>query len=179
MWAAVQWSVYCLLAPRRLRAPCIPPKWNGGVHAPVQGDGTAAIFAGDPSVYTLSLHCGAQPFPHQLQVCVGEGLDGVGRRGEVWGGVGRCGQVWADVGRCGQTWAGVGRCGAPPVPPACQHSLDLPPLAYGLLLGLLAPSGFHLMQQSDLDVALPAGTSDDQYLQVSSWPRTACLLPCT
>jgi len=29
-----------------------------------QGDGTAAIFAGDPSVFTLSLHCEAQPFPH-------------------------------------------------------------------------------------------------------------------
>ena len=28
-----------------------------------QGDGTAAIFANDPSVFTLSLHCEAQPFP--------------------------------------------------------------------------------------------------------------------
>lgn len=32
-----------------------------------QGDGTAAIFAGDPSVFTLSMHCIAQTFPHQLQ----------------------------------------------------------------------------------------------------------------
>ena len=52
-----------------------------------QGDGTAAIFQGDPSVFTFSLHCAAQPFPHQLQ-------------------------------------------------------------------------------QSDLDVALPAGTTDDEYIQV-------------
>ncbi len=28
-----------------------------------QGDGTAAIFAGDPSVFTLSVHCAAQSFP--------------------------------------------------------------------------------------------------------------------
>lgn len=66
-WAAARRRAYCRLAPRGLRAPCIP-KWKGGVHAAVQGDGTAAIFAEDPSVYTLSLHCGAQPFPHQLQV---------------------------------------------------------------------------------------------------------------
>ena len=33
----------------------------------LQGDGTAAIFQDDPSVFTLSLHCAAQPFPHQLQ----------------------------------------------------------------------------------------------------------------
>ncbi|KAL4428051.1 hypothetical protein ABPG75_002140 [Micractinium tetrahymenae] len=32
-----------------------------------QGDGTAAIFRGDPSVFTLSLHCAAQPFPHSLE----------------------------------------------------------------------------------------------------------------
>lgn len=32
-----------------------------------QGDGTAAIFQGDPSVFTLSLHCEAQPFPHRLK----------------------------------------------------------------------------------------------------------------
>lgn len=35
---------------------CAPP--------PAQGDGTDAIFSGDPSVFTLSLHCAAQPFPH-------------------------------------------------------------------------------------------------------------------
>lgn len=32
-----------------------------------QGDGTAAIFEGDASVYTWSVHCAAQPFPHRLQ----------------------------------------------------------------------------------------------------------------
>lgn len=32
-----------------------------------QGDGTAAIFAEDPSVFTFSMHCAAQPFPHQGQ----------------------------------------------------------------------------------------------------------------
>ncbi|KAI7841442.1 hypothetical protein COHA_004837 [Chlorella ohadii] len=32
-----------------------------------QGDGTAAIFAGDDSVFTFSMHCEAQPFPHELQ----------------------------------------------------------------------------------------------------------------
>lgn len=32
-----------------------------------QGDGTAAIFRGDPSVFTLSLHCEAQPFPHRRE----------------------------------------------------------------------------------------------------------------
>jgi len=32
-----------------------------------QGDGTASIFANDPSVFTLSLHCEAQPFPLTLQ----------------------------------------------------------------------------------------------------------------
>lgn len=31
-----------------------------------QGDGTAAIFAGDPSVFTCSVHCAAQSFPHTL-----------------------------------------------------------------------------------------------------------------
>lgn len=31
---------------------------------PAQGDGTASIFRHDPSVFTLSLHCAAQPFPH-------------------------------------------------------------------------------------------------------------------
>lgn len=31
-----------------------------------QGDGTAAIFAGDASVFTLSLHCAEQAFPLQL-----------------------------------------------------------------------------------------------------------------
>eukprot|EP00884_Botryococcus_braunii_P009578 jgi/Botrbrau1/18621/Bobra.0367s0059.2 len=32
-----------------------------------QGDGTATIFQGDPSVYTFSVHCGEQSFPHVLQ----------------------------------------------------------------------------------------------------------------
>lgn len=31
-----------------------------------QGDGTAAIFAGDPSVFTFSMHCGAN-FPYRKQ----------------------------------------------------------------------------------------------------------------
>lgn len=33
----------------------------------LQGDGTAAIFEGDTSVFTFSMHCEAQPFPHELQ----------------------------------------------------------------------------------------------------------------
>jgi hypothetical protein len=36
------------------------------VDAP-QGDGTAAIFEGDASVFTLSVHCAAQSFPAELQ----------------------------------------------------------------------------------------------------------------
>ncbi|KAI8469884.1 MAG: Arginase/deacetylase [Monoraphidium minutum] len=32
-----------------------------------QGDGTAAIFKDDPSVFTFSMHCGDQGFPAQLQ----------------------------------------------------------------------------------------------------------------
>ena len=31
-----------------------------------QGDGTATIFCEDPTVFTLSIHCGAQPFPAAL-----------------------------------------------------------------------------------------------------------------
>jgi acetoin utilization deacetylase AcuC-like enzyme len=41
-------------------SPCYPLRL-------LQGDGTAAIFRDDPSVFTLSLHCAAQPFPQQLQ----------------------------------------------------------------------------------------------------------------
>lgn len=44
---------------------CLPSNSCCPLHLP-QGDGTAAIFRGDPSVFTLSLHCAAQPFPHQL-----------------------------------------------------------------------------------------------------------------
>ena len=32
-----------------------------------QGDGTASIFFDDPSVYTFSIHCAEQSFPHQVQ----------------------------------------------------------------------------------------------------------------
>ncbi|KAK9804399.1 hypothetical protein WJX72_010951 [[Myrmecia] bisecta] len=32
-----------------------------------QGNGTATIFASDPTVYTFSIHCEAQTFPHKLQ----------------------------------------------------------------------------------------------------------------
>lgn len=32
-----------------------------------QGDGTATIFDGDASVFTLSIHCKNQPFPQQVQ----------------------------------------------------------------------------------------------------------------
>lgn len=34
-----------------------------------RGDGTAAIFAGDASVFTFSLHCDAQPFPDAARSC--------------------------------------------------------------------------------------------------------------
>ena len=31
-----------------------------------QGDGTAAIFGAEPSVFTFSVHCAAQSFPEPL-----------------------------------------------------------------------------------------------------------------
>ena len=37
---------------------------TNGMHA---GDGTAAIFSGDASVFTFSMHCIAQAFPSPLQ----------------------------------------------------------------------------------------------------------------
>lgn len=117
----------------------------------LQGDGTAAIFSGRQDVFTLSVHA-ASNFPARKQVCA-VGCVCVWR----WGGAG--------AGGCATSYCPSRlRCCCQMLAPmrASGSSSSMPFVAD---VCACLPGSLASLQASHLDIALPDGTADNEYLR--------------